>query len=45
MEISVHRNVVVRAIEVDYFPYVVNEDGDTFTLNNIRWGSGVSFRF
>ena len=45
VEISVHRNVVVRAIEVDYFPYVVNEDGDTFTLNNIRWGSGVSFRF
>lgn len=45
VEIPVSRNVVFRAIELDYFPYVVNDDADRFTLNNLRWGSGISLRF
>lgn len=44
VDVVAHRNVAVRAIEFDYFPFR-NGDGKTFTFNNIRWRSGVVFRF
>lgn len=45
VEVPITRNVVLRAVELDYFPYVVDDSGDTFTLNNLRWGSSISLRF
>jgi hypothetical protein len=44
VDVVAHRNVAVRAIEFDYFPYR-NSTGDTFTFNNFRWRSGVVFQF
>jgi len=43
LDILVHRNVAVRAIQFDYFP-VRHSNGDTLTFNNFRWGSGVVFQ-
>jgi len=44
VDVTVNPNVSVRAIEIDYFPYR-NATGEVFTFNNVRWGSGVVFRF
>jgi hypothetical protein len=44
VDVVAHPNVAVRAIEFDYFPFR-NGNGETFTFNNVRWRSGVVFRF
>jgi len=40
LDVVVHRNVAIRAIQFDYFP-VRNSNGETLTFNNVRWGTGV----
>jgi len=42
VDIVVSRNVSVRAIEFDYFPY--RTSGGIFTLHNLQWRSGIVFQ-
>jgi hypothetical protein len=44
VDIPISNRVAWRAIEADYFPYRTSS-GDTFTFHNIRWRSGIVFRF
>jgi opacity protein-like surface antigen len=44
IDFNVNDQLSVRAIAVDYFPYR-HANGEVFTFNNIRWGSGLVFHF
>ena len=44
VDVLAHPNFAVRAIEFHYFPFR-NVNGEVFTFHNVRWSSGVVFRF
>jgi len=44
LDVVVNDRLGIRAIQADYFPYRTSS-GDTFTFNNIRWSTGILFRF
>ena len=44
VDIQVNERISVRAIELDYFPYRQG-NGESFTFNNVRWGTGIVVGF
>jgi hypothetical protein len=45
IDVPITSAIRLRPIEADYFPYRTSPDDSAFTFNNIRWRTGVVFKF